>query len=341
MLAVPNDVDCGVSALSLADLHWKICADMRNRSQTELAPSMVRVIRNATLLSLSFCRALAECTKCFQSLKSKRAHIGSNRPVSGVVSFVQETKEKTYWHVPFPMVGNQGKTAEMATSAQKPTREDPRSCTSLVCPNGCSLEHARIKWECSGLLDDGSGQAKLYAERETALSLLGSGLRVNDIEAGAWCVEGGILFQNNVPPKSFVKQAVLEAQSMAQREMNRLPKTKRQRLANDDVVKYLTVEARAEYYMQQHCRQSREPTRSLDYYVRCKPLSNEAIHLNQTQVEMAVPPVRDYMQASTMNVTTYSLPPLKLSLVDCSVPKYEAFGNTDSSWDLVRAMPDD
>jgi hypothetical protein len=341
MLAVPNDVDCGVSALSLADLHWKICADMRNRSQTELAPSMVRVIRNATLLSLSFCRALAECTKCFQSLKSKRAHIGSNRPVSGVVSFVQETKEKTYWHVPFPMVGNQGKTAEMATSAQKPTREDPRSCTSLVCPNGCSLEHARIKWECSGLLDDGSGQAKLYAERETALSLLGSGLRVNDIEAGAWCVEGGILFQNNVPPKSFVKQAVLEAQSMAQREMNRLPKTKRQRLANDDVVKYLTVEARAEYYMQQHCRQSSEPTRSLDYYVRCKPLSNEAIHLNQTQVEMAVPPVRDYMQASTMNVTTYSLPPLKLSLVDCSVPKYEAFGNTDSSWDLVRAMTDD
>jgi hypothetical protein len=51
-----------------------------------------------------------------------------------------------------------------------------------VCPNGCLMEHSRIKWECSGVLDDGSGQAKLYAERDAALSLLGAGLHVHDVE---------------------------------------------------------------------------------------------------------------------------------------------------------------
>ena len=188
------------------------------------------------------------------------------------------------------------------------------------------------------MIDDGSGQAKLYAERETALSLLGSGLRVYDIEAGAWHLEGGVMFQKAVPPKSFVKQAVLEAQALAQAEMNRRPARTRRKLIDEDIIKFLTVEARAEYYMQQHCRKSSEPARSLDYYVRCKPLSKEAISLNQTSVEMAIPPVKDYMQASCMDVTTYSLPPLKLSLVDCSIPRYEALTTTEASWDLVRAL---
>lgn len=338
LLSVPSDIDSGVSASTLADLHWKICADMRKHTQSQLAPSMVRVIRNATLLSLSFCRALAECTKCFQPLKQRksRSNKREDSPVSGVVSSVQVDKKKTYWHLPFPMVGSR---ADDASHARQASENASRPHTMLVCPNGCSLEHARIKWECSGLIDDGSGQAKLYSEREAALSLLGADLRVHDIEAGAWRTEGGILFQKAVPPKSFVKQAVLEAQSLARQEMNRRAVKKRRKLVDEDVIKFLTTEARAEYYMQHHCRHSFEPTRLLDYYVRCKPLSKEATHLNQTHVEMAVPPAKDYMQASTMDVTTYTLPPLKLTLVDCSVPQYSAVANdTDASWDLVGAM---
>jgi hypothetical protein len=206
----------------------------------------------------------------------------------------------------------------------------------FVFPNGCPVEHARIKWECSGVVDDGSGQAKLYAERDAALSLLGAGLHVHDIEAGAWRIQGGILFQKAVPPKSFVKQAILEAHSLAQQDLvARHKNKKRQILEEQDVVKFLTLQARAEYYMQQHCRQSLEPGRPLDYYVRCKPLSDEAFCLNQTQVEMATPPMRDYLQSSSMDVSTYSLPPLKLALVDCSVPQYTT---NDSSWDLVRVL---
>ena len=289
---------------------------------------MVRVIRNAKLLSISFCRAQAECTKCFQPLietKSKE----SDRPVSGVVSSIQIRKQETYWHVPLPM------TCEMPSlkaNFPKTTRLCNVPKSTLLCPNGCPVEHSRIKWECSGVLDDGSGQAKLYAERDAALSLLGVGLHVHDIEVAAWLIHGGILFQKAVPPKSFVKQAVLEAQSLAQQELG--THKKRRRLEEQDVVKFLTLQARAEYYMQQHCRQSPEPVRPLDYYVRCKPLSDEAFSLNQTQVEMTTPPMRDYLQASSMDVTTYSLPPLKLTLVDCCVPH----GANNGSWDLVRVL---
>ena len=342
LLAVPIDDDSGASSSTLADLHWKICDDMRDRSQSKLAPSMVRVIRSATLLSLSFCRALAECTKCFQPLKQKRSSTGGkDRPISGIVTSVKEDKKETYWHLPFPLTGNDDKSRTVSNHCREAIHvEHLFPETNLVCPNGCSLEHARIKWECSGLLDDGSGQAKLYAEREAALSLLGAGLKVHDIEAGAWRIESGILFQKSFPPKSFVKQAVLEAQLLARQEMNRRERRKRRNLEERDVIKFLTIEARAEYYMQQHCRQSSELMRSLDYYVRCKPLSKEAVHLNQSHVEMVIPPMKDYMQASTMAVTTYSLPPLKVSLVDCSVSKYEAAKSTDASWDLVRALND-
>ena len=106
LLTMPSDCDIGVSASTLADLHWKICTDMRNHSQSELAPSMVRVIRNATLLSLSFCRAMAECSKCFQPLKQRKSNHGKDRPVSGVVSSVKAETTETYWHLPFPMVGD-------------------------------------------------------------------------------------------------------------------------------------------------------------------------------------------------------------------------------------------
>ena len=332
-----DDDESGIQMSSLADLHWNMCMDMRNHTQTELGPSIVRVIRNAKLLSISFCRAQAECTNCFQSLIETKSN-KNNRPVLGVVSSIQARKQETYWHVPLPMTGDTPSLEEanfpkIMVGSHVPKTTLVCTKTTLVCPNGCPMEHSRIKWECSGVLDDGSGQAKLYAERDAALSLLGAGLHVHDIEAAAWRIHGGILFQKAVPPKSFVRQAVVEAQSLAQQELG--THKRKRRLEEEDVVKFLTSEARAEYYMQHHCRQSPEPVRPLDYYVRCKPLSDEAFSLNQTQVEMTTPPMRDYLQASSMDVTTYSLPPLKLTLVDCSVPQQ---AENNGSWDLIRAL---
>jgi hypothetical protein len=83
---------------------------------------------------------------------------------------------------------------------------------------------------------------------------------------------------------------------------------------------------RADYLMQQFCRTSKRPTRALNYYVNCKPLSDK-MSLSQTKVEIAAPGARG--AALTRDVGTYSLPPLKLNLVDCRVVPSDVY----QSWD--------
>ena len=51
-----------------------------------------------------------------------------------------------------------------------------------VCPNGCSRSHATVKWEVSATIDDGTGQAKLYADRDAALLVLGNDLDSRTVE---------------------------------------------------------------------------------------------------------------------------------------------------------------
>ena len=125
---------------------------------------------------------------------------------------------------------------------------------------------------------------------------------MNWIEGGVWRNESRILFSKSVPPKSSVKKAIYEARMLAVQLLRNLRlsdakqiqsstnKTKKQRrhrriLNEIDTLNLLTLEARSEYSMQQDCRQSREPTRPLRMIVWCKPLSDGAFHLNQTQLE--------------------------------------------------------
>lgn len=308
----------GVSSATLAELHWQLCKDICNHTQFELAPSMVQLVRRAKLLSISFCRAQVECTMCFEKLIQRDRSI-SNKPMSGVVDC---SPVPSFWNMPLPAC--EEKAGEQHRSCDHQTLVQPQSI--LRCSNDCPIDAAQVRWECSGVLDDTTGQAKLYAERGAALTLLGMTSEVQTIiEQGAWHTEVGLVFTRTSPAKAFVKQAIREAQRVAIQNLGI-------KYATDaHVLQLLTPLIRAEYYLHEHCR-SVIP-RPLHYYVRCKPIG--AFHLNQTQIEMVTPSITEGQNAVSSHVATYSLPPLKLTLVDCVRVKNET---RDASWELVKKM---
>jgi hypothetical protein len=344
----------GIPISTLFGLFGAICHDLKSSSRVMVAPSLVREIRGATLMGISYCRAQACCTKCYKTLyevhvtkghTNKKNQAWQNGVVESI-SVADSSNQPTFWDRPLPisyyiqnkqLVPDQNKPPPLAK--ESPTKRTPQKrsqqTTRLRCPENCSVEHhASIKWECSGTLDDGTGQAKLYADRDTVLVLLGMDTAtVEAIEAGAWLDENGIVFSKNFPPKAHIREAVVTARSMAHNQARGRRAGGGQQPAavqEADVLQFLTPLTRADYLMQQFCRTSKRPTRALNYYVQCKPLSDATKFLSQTQVEIAAPGARG--AALTRDVGTYSLPPLKLNLVDCRVVPSDVY----QSWDGLQ-----
>jgi hypothetical protein len=119
--AFTSSIMSGVPTCSLADIHRSVCFDLRDGRRLHLAPSLVRQIRGAIFLGVSYCRALAECSKCFACLRSSPG--GVKRPghsqkrntknskneqqegvvVSGMAEKDHEVnKQPSFWHIPLP-----------------------------------------------------------------------------------------------------------------------------------------------------------------------------------------------------------------------------------------------
>jgi hypothetical protein len=320
-----------IPSCTLADLHLAICRDLRQPGSAHLAPSLVREIRNATFLSVSYCSAQAQCSKCFQTLVNPSANGDGQKEKkgdegNGLVRTLSRNLDRegvigpSYWDRPLPnepMVCPAIPPTSPPISTPRP-QGNSREGTHLRCPNNCNVNyHGSIKWECSGVLDDGTGQAKLYAEREAALSLLGmSAIAMQAVEAGAWVSDRGIVFVKTAPPAPHIRSAVVMARSLA-REALRLRSGGRHHrvvLQESDVLPYLTPSTQAAYCLERHGRSSVLPLREVSYLVRCKPLSDHVSHLNHTEVDLAVPGP-DGSRASRPT-PSYALPPLKLTLVD-------------------------
>ena len=270
----------GMQSVALGALHQDICEDIRMRSQSRLAPSMVRLVRAARFLAVSYCKVHVQCSRCHSSLV--RITKGDLSQLSGVSECAPH---RHFWGLP-----------TVKGSAHKRCR--------LKCPSHCPSECFEVVWECSGLLDDGSGQCQLYAERETALALLGiEPENTITIEAGAWETEFGICFRKTSPPSIFLKHAIRDAQaSLASRASGRKVTVK-------EVLDTLTPKARALYLLHQVCAKAPNALRELDYVIRCKPLSTDAFRLNRTEVKISD------SQLMPIDTVVYSLPPLKLIMV--------------------------
>jgi len=352
LCSCPNLESFPISTIS--SMIERVCCGIKNQSKSAVEPSLVQMVPNARILTLTYCRAQAECSRCFRALSDKRGtrKIGKGKSlnVTGVVASVSLAEQESFWSRPLAI--NHSSTGSISQQQQQHQRKQEKlppqngkrkeisriQKTCLRCPNDCPIELAVVKWECSGILDDGTGQAKLYAEREAALTLLGGSLDVRAVEEGAWKIDGGVTFSKGVPPKSYIKQAVLEAQSLARQMRTNLPhlssKEKARPLNENDILSLLTPEARAEYVLQWHCRRARDPNRPLNFFCRCKPLADGTFHLNQTQLEVVSRRSHEESDAITMDITSYSLFPLKLNLVDC----FSVESSTQKNWDTLNAL---
>lgn len=275
----------GIQDVTLGDLCTEICADIRTCSQSSLAPSMVRRVRGARLLSVSYCKVQAACSLCHKTLvRTSKGDASDLSDVNGLQSF---------WGPQLPQEGR-----VPISSANTVIR------SGLKCPSHCTIRSGEIIWECSGVLDDGTGQCKLYSERETAVALLGiDSKNARSIEDGAWEIETGICYQKAMPESPFLKQAIREARI----ELTRYGE--RRKSKREEIMRMLMPAARASYLLHQYCINAPSVKQDLDYIVRCKPLSTDAFHLNHAEVETR----ND--QLMPVDTVVYSLPPLKLNLV--------------------------
>jgi len=290
----------GVPSASLAELHWDICAALKDGNYAYSKPSLLRRIHNAKILGILFCRARVECTQCFQVLTS-------------------------------------GRSAEQIDRA---ATHEKREKSILFCPSGCSSSHAAVKWECSAIIDDGTGQCKLYAERESALLLLGGSLDVASIENGAWELDGGVFFQPSLPASSYAMEFIKDATIKARRCNVETKRNKRIKIHSKDLpsaFSLLPAGVKAEYLLHKHCRQWYQHNHHLkmDLFCRCKPLSEHVTSVNQTEIQVAKAWIAK-VGLDFGTAPTASLPPLKLTLEDACLASEETYDDTSAGWNLLK-----
>ena len=296
----------GVPSATLAELHWEICASLKDRNHTHLKPSLLRRINNAKVLGISFCRARVECMKCFKTLTSN----GFRKTPTNLLAN-NEGKKKPHKHI-------------------------------LLCPSGCSRSHATVKWECSFIIDDETGQAKVYAEREAALLLLGDSLAVATVEKGAWELDEGVFFQPALPASTHLMECIKDATIKARRSIRERKLSKKEKNPNEDLpstYSLLPADAKAEYVLQQHCRHwyQHNHHRKMDLFCRCKPLSEDVTTVNQTEIQVA----KAWTAKAGLDfgtAPTSTLPPLKLTLEDACVASDENNDDNIIGWNLLNSL---
>ena len=294
-----------IPIVGLQDLFQALCFDLKGRTKHNLAPSLVRRLAGSKLLGIQFCSITRSCSRCFNTVKLTRKRSRKE----------DDEEETSFWNNPLPVcLNDEGRSKGNTLSGiERRLRTDKIPghvpVDSLQCPKGCAPDGYFLKWEASAIVDDGRGQGKLYSEREAALTLLGmSPETVQSIEDGVWGMESGVLqFQKSFPPSKSLQTAVSQALSSAGRRNKK------------NAIYLLSREMRAKYLLEHHCRYSRAPFRPLDYLIRCKPLADEAQLLNQTEIESFFSTKSDGF-VSRIDSASYSLPPLKLQLVDCCKP---------------------
>lgn len=301
---VQNPPWCGGS-ISIADLFALACRTLQTGDPSCLSPSLVRRLTGSRFMGIIFCRATCKCNRCFKTLIDSSSSDGGK---SGLKC------SQSFWHLPAPGGLVPASSLSQSSGATTSTLDGslPHVKQSFLrCPNNCHLKHLAIQWECSGVLDDGTGQAKVYADREAALTILNfNSNHLDQIEQSMWlssCPE--IRYQKSVPPRKELQDHVCKA--LAQCGGRRR-----------DPLALLPPAIKAEYLIHQHCRLSRLPRRSLEYFVRCKPLSDSLKHLNHDSLETYSSSVGSKDLKLSGQASSYKLPAMKLELVDCLVTSH-------------------
>jgi hypothetical protein len=167
-----------------------------------------------------------------------------------------------------------------------------------------------VKWEASGIIDDGTGQATIYADGDVALTLLGmSSEDTKLVEQVIWFVPAGtLIFKKSIPPSADLRKKVTDF--LAKNKVT-------------EPIRLMPIHTRAKYLLEKHCRSSSVPCRPLDFYIRCKPLPERSRNLHHTIVDSFFVDNNGSGSIFRETASSYTLPSLKLQLVDCGVPSFE------------------
>lgn len=336
---------CGVLDTTIAQLYNLTYKDWNDTSCLQMAASMVWSINHARLISLNYCRARAQCTQCFEFLGHSNPYCDSyatteKDSVSSDVfpDLSANIMSEGYWNRHRTVTVNCTTSSDDKVSCSSKSNLDISQAlvkttaflSPMRCPNRCSISHASIFWECSGSIDDGSGQAKIYAERDAAKLLLGNSLCIPKVEEGAWHSKEGIWFSRAVPLSPQTAYAVSRAKAI-HRGLKRVKRCGT--VCESEVLDLMAPIARAQYILYQHCRDSEEPLRRMKLAVRCKPM----IHGSIRKVKLETIS-REYHvcngRPSVAEIATFSLPVLKLQLVDSST----ASCDDEVGWDLLSTL---
>ena len=283
-------------------------------------PSLVRRIPDGRFLNVLFCQASCYCMRCFCSLVKSTVNTRDNGSISGKSTQTKASGEPSFWNRPRP--DNRSDNINQNNTCYTSFRDNDEQLSSFRCPrNDCTEQAFGIKWECSGILDDGTGQATMYADGDVALTLLGIPVEnIQMIERGVWSTRDGILlYMKSMPPSNELQQNLRYVLSTGKRN-NRM-----ENASTCDPLLMLSAVDRAKYLLERHCRSSKRPRRLLDYYVRCKPLkikSNTIPHILHSTVGSFFVDKGGYCNGGGRTifrgqVASYTLPTLRLELVDC------------------------
>ena len=263
-------------------------------------------IKNAHVSKVRFCRARAECSRCYKALiRSTRTNV-----------------KQTFWDRPFPIgsllnnVQKSKKTASISKGSRK---------TNLVCPSGCDRRHAYIKWESSGVLKDNTGTAKLYTERETTILILGKDINIDVIEEGAWNCSNGITYQAGVPLHMDLR---LELDRVKADNANK--KGGRDLKPETD----LSKEFRACYEMHCHCTLSDHLHRQMDFLCQHKPPKKNSRLVKPIEISL-ISTFGDQQGVIKSNDSSMMTPLLEFSLIDC-FRSYDEPQNI--GWSMINAL---
>ena len=128
----------------------------------------------------------------------------------------------------------------------------------------------------------------------------------------------------------------MAAQALAREEASQSTHKRKRKVGPQDVLRLLTPEAKGEYTLQRYCRFSKNPMRCVDVVCRCKPMSDKAAgELNRTDVEVTTARCEDGQAAVSADTITYTLPPLKVNLVDLFTVSTNP---REDGWSLVQSL---
>ena len=318
-LVLPAESFDGVPSFSLMSLSYKLFHEL-NLSQS--AMQMVCRIADAYLSTLKYCAVKIQCTKCFQFLVDKdRNGKRNNLQNCALVQITERSNDITFWDRPLPMVQQRDE--------MKKSNHCYGSERILECPNGCEYHHAVAKWELSGIVEDRTGSAKLYAERESVVMLLGEGLDVKLIEQGAWTSSSGIVFQRGIP----LKNCISSAQRLSFQQHNAASRVTSNKYTKNILM--FSPSERAKIALYHHCVKTREAKlQTFDLLCRCKRISKSKPTFNRFEMN-SISALGKNGKVIQLNHNSTMSPIVELHLLDCIRCLHDS---TQNGWSIKMSL---